>query len=116
MWDPDSPEVVSFGRKDLNGPHTAVMWDFDGHHLLCSRCRKDLNEPPTPRWWDSPTVQHLHCRKDLKPSTHCREWDFSDSAWSVPGRKDLTNSLTACGWDFRFCAKLLAVKCESFDR
>src|SRR5258705_1624440 len=26
------------------------MWDVDGHHILCSRCRRDLNHPPTVPW------------------------------------------------------------------
>src|SRR5258705_4867437 len=49
--------------------------------------RKDLSNPPTARWWDSPSVQHLHCRKDLK------------------------HPLTAVSGIFAFCAKPKSGRC-----
>jgi hypothetical protein len=47
---PESPEDVSFGRKDLNEPYTAVCGIPESPEDV-SFGRKDLNEPPTSRGW-----------------------------------------------------------------
>src|SRR5258705_1804863 len=47
------------------------MWDFDGHHLLCSRCRKDLNKSTHFPWV---VFEFLHNPRSLV-SDHTASWD-----------------------------------------